>query len=81
MTDDSDAQITYDVRLRLSDGHEVKSGTFMTRRRRKVGDRVNLPNGPDGQSEAGPGFVWQVASVDDANVLVLTFDRPNQSTP
>jgi hypothetical protein len=60
MADDSGREVTYDLRLRLSDGSEIESGTFTTRRTREIGDLVNLPTGPNNQSEAGTGSVGHV---------------------
>jgi hypothetical protein len=78
VTSDPEQTITYKVRWRLSDGTEHVAGPLTTRRRRGVGDFVNLPNGPDGRGREGKGYIWRVTALeDDDTTLVLAFERPH----
>jgi hypothetical protein len=74
--------VTYIARFRLSDG-TTSDARFTTRRRRALGEIVNLPATPDGSGHTGSGYIWRVSSVEahadpliDA-VLVLDYERPN----
>ena len=81
VTSDLEQMITYNIRLRLPDSTEREGGRFTTRRRRLVGDLVNLPQGPDGRSLAGKGYIWRVAALEDGHTtLVLAFERPHRET-
>jgi hypothetical protein len=74
---DASETATYRMRCRLRDGtyRELPIGI---RRRRDLGDQVNLPMGPDGSARPGKGYLWRVSSVDDGGeTLILDFDRPH----
>jgi hypothetical protein len=70
------------TRCRLSDGR-VKEETLTTRRRRALGELINLPTSADGTSRAGSGYLWCVSSIEEHAdplidaTLVLDFGRPH----
>ena len=54
----------YAVRLQQPDGTE-KTGSFTTRRKRGVGDLINLPPGLEGSERfQTKGCIWRVAGVE-----------------
>lgn len=73
-----------DSRLHLQDGSTTAS-TFTTRRRRKVGEIVNLPTAWDGSSRVGRGYRWRVRAIEENEnalieaTLVLEPTHPDQT--
>jgi hypothetical protein len=82
VSDQSARNFIYITRFRLSDGRFTDS-TLTTRRRRAVGDLVNVPTQADGTSRAGTGYLWRVAGVQlhpdplIEALLVLDYERPH----
>jgi hypothetical protein len=82
MADAPEPALTYIARLRLSDGTNTDN-KFTTRRRRAVGEIVNLPTTPDGTGRTGSGYIWRVSSIEEDEdplidaVLVLDFEQPH----
>lgn len=75
MSADDQPVLTYKVRLLGTTG---EAGPLTTRRRRHVGDFVNLPVRRDGQGEPGDGHIWCVTSIED-DLLVLEYVRPHDT--
>jgi hypothetical protein len=71
----------YRLRLRFPDRRERLSA-LTTRRPREIGDFVNLPIGPTGESRPGKGHVWRVTSTeDDGQLLVLDYADEAPTAP
>jgi len=71
----------------LPDGSTRKTLTFTTRRKRAVGEIVNLPDGLDGRpSSPTKGYIWRVKAIEPHEaplieaLLVLTYERPHPET-
>jgi hypothetical protein len=75
--------IRYRLWLRFPDGPLDLGGAkscVRTRRARRIGDLVNLPTGPDGESHPGTGYLWRVTAVrDDGAVLALDYVRSHRA--
>jgi hypothetical protein len=74
--------LVYLLRHRLADGTE-RDGRLTTRRHRRVDDLVNSPCKAGGNGAPGKGYLWLIASVEEAEdplveaVLVLDFKGPH----
>jgi hypothetical protein len=69
-------QFNYRIRVCLRDGSCLRPATFLTPRRRGVGDLVRIPVRQDGELQPGEHYDWRVAAIEDGGtMLVLEFDR------
>jgi len=81
MSDPSEPAITYVARLRLGDG-TTTDNRFTTRRRRALGEIVNLPTTHDGAGQTGAGYIWRISSMEKSDdplidaILILDFEQP-----
>jgi hypothetical protein len=77
--------------LKLPDGTERVGGSLTTRRRRHVGEIVNLPDGPVVRSakrrgDTTKGHLWRLDAIEAREdslieaTLVLTYERPHSET-
>jgi hypothetical protein len=69
-------EFQYRIRVCLRDGRSLRPATFLTPRRRDVGDLVRIPVRQDGELQPGEIYEWRVAALEEGGtMLVLEFGR------
>ena len=67
------SRVEYTLCFALEDGRVWRT-TYAPNAPRPVGSVFNFPIRPDGQSRAGKGYIWRVASIDENGELLLQFE-------
>lgn len=81
-------EIRYRLKRREPAGQLSDLGLFTTKRARKLGDFVNLPNGAEREPLSSlmwraqnristPGHIWRVVVVEEPDLLVVEYVRPH----